>query len=422
MLKAVARADRNDTTASPHGLVVIRSLLATLVPQFAFGLSFAWISLAPAVMRQSHWSAYVIEAVYALTPLSSSLAFLFSGQLVAHIAPRRLCWLGMSFLILGTGVAFVFPMPFTFILFYAMLGLGVGYGLMLASALAAMAYLFPRRIGTAGGALSAAYGLASIVEVPVIARLTASYAWLDALRLVGVVVITLAVVVLLLMPTLPRSSEQVSTAVLPLHLLKNHRVATAALLEVVAVPLGSYALSQVGIYARDLGLAIAVGTTAVVIAAIANTCGRFLSGWLSDHVQINLVILLIVLVDALGGLALWRTSAAIVLLIAAGAVGFACGGLGGTVARLATDACPEAFSAISGLLFAAYALGGFIGPLLGSAFGGGTLAWLVLSSLSATSILITLLRILHTRRDKRTGEKALSLLLPTHTTREKREA
>lgn len=421
MLKAASAG--NNATASPQrGSVAIRTILATFVPQFAFGLSFAWISLAPAVMRESHWSAFVIEAVYALTPLSSSLAFLFSGQLVARIAPRRLCWLGISSLIVGTGVAFVFPMPLTFIVFYAMLALGVGYGLMLAASLAAMASLFPRRIGTAGGALSAAYGLAAIVEVPVIARLTVSYAWLDALRLVGGVVITLAVVALLLMPAIPRSQEHVAGVVLPLHLLKNHRVATAALLEVVAVPLGSYALSQVGIYARDLGLAVAVGTTAVVIAAIANTCGRFLSGWLSDHVQINLVILLIVLVDALGGLALWRTSEAIVLLIAAGAVGFACGGLGGTVPRLTTDALPEAFSAISGLLFAAYALGGFIGPLLGSALGGGTLAWLVLSSISATSVLMTLWRILHASRDRRTGGKALPLLLPSHTTQEKREA
>ncbi len=107
----------------------------------------------------------------------------------------------------------------------------------------------------------------------------------------------------------------------------------------------------------------------MIIAAIANTTGRFSSGLLSDYIGMNRVILIIVLMDAVGGIALWRTAAAAILLISAGAVGFACGGLGGTVPRLAVDARPDAFNAVSGLLFATYALCGLIAIRAAGLFG-----------------------------------------------------
>ncbi|MDQ2904490.1 MAG: MFS transporter [Chloroflexota bacterium] len=182
------------------------------------------------------------------------------------------------------------------------------------------------------------------------------------------------------MPALPPTPERPTGGIIPLRLLAHPRVLTGVLLIIVVVPLGSYALSQVGIYAQDLRLAAVVSTAAVIIAAIANTAGRFASGVLSDHIGVNRVILIIVLLDAAGGIALWRTTIAAALLVGAGFVGFACGGLGGTVPRLATDARPDAFNAVSGLLFAAYALGGFIGPLLGSVLGGITTASLIITA------------------------------------------
>ncbi len=385
----------------------IRVLIAAIVPQFAFGLSFAWIAVAPSAIRQSHWSPVVIEAIYALTPLSSAFTFLFSGRLVAMISLRRLCWVGMILLIIGLAIAFIFPNEFTFIVFYAMLALGVGYGITLAASLAAVAQLFPRRIGTVGGALSAAYGLAAVVEVPIIAALTASYFWIDALRVVGASATGLAVIALAFMPAFPPTRERPVGGIIPFRLLAHPRVLTGVILIIVAVPLGSYALSQLGIYAQDLRLAAIVSTTAVLIAAVANTVGRFTSGLLSDHIGVNRVILIIVLMDAVGGIALWRTPVASVLLIGAGLVGFACGGLGGTIPRLATDARPDAFGAVSGLIFAAYALGGFLGPMLGSLLGGGALAWSVLGSITMVSLLITTLRMIHISRSGRKSSSDL---------------
>ena len=376
-------------------ITAIRVILATIFPQFAFGVSFAWIGLAPYVVRQSHWSLTVIEAVYALTPLSSAVTFLFSGLLATKLTPRRYCWLGVGALVLGQGVAFIFPNEFTFIVFYAVLALGVGYGLTLAASLAAIAQVFPKQLGTAGGALVGAYALATLAEVPITNSLAAASNWINALRIVGTTVTILAVLALTLMPALPRSKERPVKGIIPFSLLKQHRIATAVLLEIVIVPLGSYALSQVGIYAQDLGLVAWVGTVAVLAASLGNLLARFLVGMASDYLSVNRMLLVLVILDAMAGILLWSTSTAAVLVIAAGVVGFSCGGLVGTVPRMAMDALPDAFNSILGLLYAAFALGGFIGPLLGSTLGNGSLAWLVLSLISSTGIIIITLRLIH---------------------------
>lgn len=392
-------------------ITTARVIIATLFPQFAFGLGFVWIGIAPYAMQQSHWSPFVVEAIYALTPLSASLTFLFSGRLVTRVSPRMLSWLGVGLLAGGQAVAFLLPNEFTFLIFYAVLALGVGYGLALVAALAALAQTFPRHIGTAGGALSAAYGLAAVAEIPLISYLTLANSWITALRIAGTSVTILAVIALLFMPATLPSHERAAGGVLPLNLLRRHRVATAVLLEILAVPLGSYALSQVGISAQDLRLAVAFGTAAVMLAAITNTLGRFTSGLLSDHMSVNVVMLAIVLLDATGGLLLWRTDDAPLLLIASGMVGLACGGLSGAVPRLAHDAFPDAFNATSGLLYAAFALGSFTGPLLGSTFGGGKTAWFVLGSISATALIVLVLRIVEASHHPQIGEGGKP---PTH--------
>ena len=402
----IAPAPRTKATA-------MRVIIATLFPQFAFGLGFVWIGIAPYAMQQSHWSASVIEAIYALTPLSASLTFLVSGRLVTKVSPRTLSWLGVSLLAVGQTIAFLFPGELTFLIFYAVIALGVGYGLALVASLAAMAQTFPRRIGTAGGALSAAYGLAAVAEIPLISYLTLANSWITALRIAGSGVTVLAVIALLFMPAIPPSHEHARGGFLSLNLLKRSRVGTAVLLEILAVPLGSYALSQVGISAQDLRLVAAFGTATVMLAAITNTLGRFMSGLLSDHMNVNAVMLVIILLDAAGGFLLWRTTDAPLLLVASGMIGLACGGLSGAVPRLAQDAFPDAFNASSGLLYAAFALGSFTGPLLGSTFGGGKTAWFVLGSISATALIVLVLRLVEAdHRPQRLEERANP---PAHT-------
>lgn len=393
MIAKTENAVHTSTTA-------LRTLIATLIPQFAFGLSYTWIALSPHA-QQEGWSPVVVGAIFALTPLSSAITLLVGSRLPTRFPLWRLCWMGVSLLVAGLAVAFLFPNEFTFLVFFAMLALGVGYSITLIASLAAIAQVFPRRIGTTEGILTAAYTFAAIAEVPVIGVLIPGHAWIDALRIAGTILTVLAIMALTFMPALPPSREQTTGSLVPLAVLRQPRLATTLLLVVSVAPLGTYATSQVGIYAQHLGLAAAIVTAAVVLVAVGNTLGRLVGGMASDSFGVNPVLFVVVMLDVIAGVALWRTSTVPVLLVASGVVGLACGGLIGTVPPLAKDAAPGAFNTASGLLFAGFALGGFIGPIVGAGLGGGVTAWLVLGALTLVGLVIIVLYLLQSARRMR---------------------
>ena len=371
----------------------MRVLIATLVPQFAFGLSYAWIGLAPHVEQQSHWSAFAVGAIFTLPLLSSALTLLFSEYLTAFIAPRRLCWLGVGLFWVGLAVAFVWPDEVVFVIFYAILALGVGYGMTFAAALAAISQVFPRRVASVSGIITAAYALSALVEVPVVNALIVGHAWPDALRIAGASVAVLAGIAVALMPPLPVAQQQTSVGRHTLLLLRRPRFGTAVLITVLVAPLGTYATSEVGIYAQSLHLLAALATAAVVVVAAGTVLGRLFGGVLSDHFGADRVLLVVVALDALAGIALWRATDAPVFLAATVVIGLTCGGLVGAVPRMALDNAPGAFSTAAGLLFAGFSLGGFIGPLIATALGGRMGAWLVLALLTTAGFATLLLHL-----------------------------
>jgi MFS family permease len=368
----------------------IRALVATLVPQLAFGLSYAWISLTPYVEQQSRWSPVITGAIYALPLLSAAVTLLFSGSLTARIAPRSLCWLGMGIFVLGLAVAFVWPNEASFVIFYATLALGAGYGMNFAGNLVVVAHIFPRRMGAVSGMMTATYVLSAVAIVPAINALISGRAWFDALRIVGVSVTILAIIALLFLPSLPLAqpgSERKSS----FQLLRNPRLSAVVLVSVLVAPLGTYATSEVGAYAQSLHLLPALAASAVVIVTAGTVLGRLCGGIFSDQFGADRVLLAVVALDAVAGIVLWRATTAPLLLLAATVMGLTCGGLIGAVPRLAMDNEPCNYSAATGILFASFSLGGFLGPNIGGALGGTTAAWLVRAGLAASGFVVLLL-------------------------------
>ena len=59
---------------------------------------------------------------------------------------------------------------------------------------------------------------------------------------------------------------------------------------------------------------------------------------------------------------------------------------------MATDGAPDARSSAFGLLFASYASGAFLGPLVGAAAGGGPRSWLAVGLPAALGFALVVLR------------------------------
>jgi MFS family permease len=127
------------------------------------------------------------------------------------------------------------------------------------------------------------------------------------------------------------------------------------------------------------------------MVAAGTVLGRLCGGMVSDHFGADRVLLAVVALDAVAGIALWRAETAPLLLGAAMVIGLTCGGLIGAVPRLAMDNEPCHYSAATGMLFASFSLGGFLGPNIGGALGGTTAAWLVLALLTASGFVLLIL-------------------------------
>jgi len=372
--------------------LALRVLISGIILQFVFGMVYAWGAVVPYVRLHDHWSSLLINAVFSGTPLGYGVGIVIGGWLADRFPPRLLCWIGTGLLIIGFTVAFLLPSGITFVLFYSALALGLGGSIALAGALAAGVSAFPGREGMIGGTLTGSYALAAVIQIPIISSLAATIGWADALRLVGSILALLAVVMVLLMPAIPRPIRPKTEAAPFLQLVRRKQVWTGFFIEVTASPLGAYAFVAIATYTRGLSLALWVATGAVIVVAAGNALGRVIAGAASDRFGVNRVFLVILALSMLAVILLLVPGNGLTVLLAALAAGIGFGGPAGLLSRLASTSVPDSPNTAFGLLFFGYALGVSAGPLLGAAAGGNTQSWFVLGGVTGIGLLILIIR------------------------------
>jgi MFS family permease len=374
-----------------------RVLAAALLLQQAFGLVFAWGVLVPYVRAELRWSSLLAGAVFSATPLGYGLGTVVGGRLAERLPLRRICATGVALLVTGMAVALALPGGFTFVVFYGWLALGVGGGIALAGSVAAVVRAYPGHAGAAGGAITAAYAIAGVVQAPLLAWLVPALGWLAALRLLATMLVALAVLALVLMPRIPGAEPAPGLAgsgARPgqVTLLRRPRVWTGGLLILLPALLGTYTAVNVTTAARAGHLAVWVGATAVVLFSFGNACARLVAGVAADRLGVDLVATAVLVCDLSAALLFVLGLPTLPFLAAALAAGTALGGAGGLPARMAADAAPDATSSAFGILFAGYASGALLGPLVGAAAGGGSVSWLVVGLPAALGFLVVLVR------------------------------
>ena len=354
----------------------------------------------PYVRGELRWSAVLAGAVFSATPLGYGLGALLGGRLAERLPLRRLCAIAVALLAAGMAVALSLPSGFTFVVFYGWLALGVGGGIALTGSVAAVVRLFPGRAGTAGGAITAAYAAAAVVEAPVLAWLGPTLGWLGALRLLAALLVGLALLALALMPASAPSPalaghppQEEGGLVLPgqLSLLRRRRIWTGGVLILLAALLGAYAAVNVTGAARAGHLAAWVGATAVVFFSLGNAAGRLVGGAVADRLGADRVAMAVLVCDLAAATVFALGFPTVPFLGAAFAAGMGLGGAAGLPARMAADGAPDATSSAYGLLFAGFAAGALLGPLLGAAAGGGAVSWLMVGLPAALGFVVVVL-------------------------------
>jgi MFS transporter, OFA family, oxalate/formate antiporter len=373
-------------------------LAAGLALQLAFGLVFTWGEVAPYVRSADHWPPWLLGAVFSATPLGYGTGTVVGGRLADRLPPRRLCWAGLGFLVLGLAIAFTLPSGLTFVVFYAFCGLGVGGGIALTGAVAALVPAFPERSGTMGGAASATYALSAIFQAPLLGLLIPHLGWLGALRVVGAASVLPSLTLLALMPAVPapRPAGAGERPVPALQLLARPAVWTGCLLVFSGAVLGPYAAVTLGSEAIAHGLGAAGATAGVVIFAAGNAGGRLLGGAASDRVGVTRVLLLVLGLGMVAAALFFAGLRGATAPAAALAAGLSLGGSNGVMARLAAEAAADAPNSAFGIVFAAYAAGAVIGPI-GGALVGPPGAWLLVGAPALLGLPVLALRARLTR-------------------------
>jgi MFS family permease len=347
----------------------LRIVAATLVLQFAYGQVYVWGVLAPYVRAEAQWPALLIGAVWSATPIGWIVGIVVAGRVADRQPPRRLLWTGMGISTAAFLVTFLAPSGLTMVVFYAGLGLGLGGALAMAGSVAAGAQAFPRHVGAVGGAMTASYAVAALVQVPIASALAPHLGWLGTLRAMVIVLMPLAAALLLLMPSLPPPPQAAS--LLPsarigaVKMLSRPAIITACLVELCAGALGAFVFVNLATHVGELGFGAALGAAAVTAVGAGNTAGRLAAGAASDRFGLHPVLLSVLLLG-LGGAVLLVWPHPLLLLLAALAFGTGYGGAAGAVSRLAAQAAPEAPNSAFGLIFAGYSTGSSLGPLVGS--------------------------------------------------------
>ncbi|HZU15341.1 MAG TPA: MFS transporter [Candidatus Dormibacteraeota bacterium] len=368
-----------------------RVLAVTLLLQFCFGLVYVWGVLAPAVRREG-WPPLLLGSVWSAAPAGWILGIIVSGRMADRLPPRRLCWASLGIAGVGFAVAMALPNGITLPLFYTGLGLGLGGSFAMAGSLAAGASVLPARVGTVGGALTGAYALAALVQIPAASLLLPRLGWEGTLRTLVGALWLLAAAGLVLLPGLPRPAPRTEGPTVPFRrLVRRPLVVTSLLFQLATAPLGAYGFVFLPTYAHARGGPAWLAPAALAAVAAGNAAGRLGAGAISDHLGLGRLLAGIVACDVAAACLLLLGPAPAALIPSSLVAGLGFGGPAGAISRLGTQAAPDAPSSAIGLTFAGYSSGSALGPLVGAALGP-PLSWAVLGACSLAGLALLAVR------------------------------
>ena len=358
--------------------------------QFIFGLIYSWGTISPAIHLQSGWPQATLDLAFSLTPLGLLPAVILAGRALPRLAPKTLLALALACFTVGGGIGLLAAWPVAFMLGYSALALGVGAGLSTAACIAMVSRLYPQHRGSLGGALLALYGMSSVISAPLFDEINRHMGWRPSLAAVLGVYATAGWIAWAFLPAAPAAPGRQADPLPLTVLLRQRPLRWALVIVLLATPLGSASFATIGHLTQALGVSAALGVLAVPLMALGNGLGRLGFGLLADWISprfsrtatlgLNALAALLLL-GALHGFGAWVFAAYPLLM------GLAFGGMAGKLPALAAHVADGHAEAAFGLLFGAFALASFLGPLLSAGLGmHWALQWLAFSALVAMGL------------------------------------
>ena len=167
---------------------------------FGRGLGDTYAVFLLPLERDLGWSRSELTSVYSVYLLVNGLTAPFVGLLFDRLGPRWVYGVGM----LSLGAAMLLAAGLTQLWqFYLFIGVMVGIGVSLNGMVPASALLsrwYRQRLSTAIGIAYSAFGVGTVLFVPLVQFLVGEYGWRTSYRVLGWILLALAPVVILALP------------------------------------------------------------------------------------------------------------------------------------------------------------------------------------------------------------------------------
>ena len=298
---------------------------------------------------------------------------IWAGHALQTISPKRMLALALTCFTVGGTLGLGVGDPVAFVAGYSVLALGLGAGLSTAACIAFVSRVYPSMRGMLGGTLLALYGMSSVISAPLFASLDDRFGWRAALAALMGVYALVGWAAWITLPGVTGVDQAKRSAPSILALLSRRPVQWALGLLVLATPLGSASFATIGNLVGTFGFSPPSAVTAVALMAASNGLGRLGFGALADWRGARfsrIAVLSINAVAAIGLLAVFHGADRHLLLVYAVLMGLSFGGMAGKLPTLAAHVVKDGHAESAfGLLFGAFALASFLGPLLSAAVG-----------------------------------------------------
>jgi OFA family oxalate/formate antiporter-like MFS transporter len=374
--------------------VVIGALGVNLI----IGGLYAWSVMGRALVSQWHWTKTQAMLPFAASSASFAVTMIFAGRWQDRIGPRYVAMLGGILFGLGMVLSsFVHTCGLMVSTFGLVGGMGIGLGYC-ATTPPSIKWFPPARKGLITGIVVSGVGLAAVYMSPLTDYLLKATSIQRTFLILGLGAMVLAALLAQLLANPPdgyvqtpgatRIAAQTHSAPASRRDLDWHEMLRTGqfyqlwLMFVLSASAGLLIIGNITLVAQDQAPGWDKAFLLVMVVAIFNTCGRFLSGFVSDRIGRTNTMILAFVLQAINMFLFVQYRSPALLLLGSALTGLCYG----TIFTLFPAATADFYGMRNlgvnyGLVFSAFGVAGVTGSVLGGRvrdlFGAYTYAFII---------------------------------------------
>ncbi len=357
-------------------------VVAALGVNLIIGALYAWSVMGKALAEQWHWTKTQAVLPFAASAASFSITMIFAGRWQDKIGPRYVATLGG--IVFGLGLvlsSLVHTYGLMVVTFGLVGGMGIGLGYS-ATTPPSIKWFPPARKGLITGIVVSGVGLAAVYMSPLtnyLLKVTSIQQTFLILGL-GTIVLVSLLAQLLANPPLGYAPAPAATATLSEakpapalcrdldwhEMLRTGPFYQLWFMFVLSASAGLLIIGNITLVARDQAPQWDKAFVLVMVVAIFNTCGRFVSGFVSDRVGRTNTMILAFVLQAINMFLFAQYKSPVLLLLGSALSGLCYG----TIFTLFPAATADFYGVRNlgvnyGFVFTAFGVAGVTGSVLG---------------------------------------------------------